>query len=410
MIKKISLILLVLFNVAFAQEGPRGIFIETHQFRVSDSTNTCYVSCKIPYDRLIFLKNGGGYHSAFNFAVEVTKNDTVVVRDNLDVDVVVDTYEETNAAQLFYEGLLSFDIPFGKYNLVPVVTNLNTQKSHRIQPITIDVSSDALLKPFIIDSRKYECAGDSLVALINFQESVPFSVDNYAMIIAAPKKTIEGISVEFRQKDSLKVTCEGKFVAEGKAGINKCGNRIVFTADNGHKPVDFFLFNDFSSKLSEGAAEVLVLTGKDSLKFPINVYWVDKPVSLYHHEFAIEILENIDSYKNVRKLLNEDEERYYEKLTEYWEKYDRNKATAFNEIMAEFYNRVDYSVEKFGTINNNGAKTDRGKIYVKFGPPDRTSRKYTGKDKIIEVWHYDKIKKEFYFADESGLGNFLLIK
>lgn len=77
--------------------------------------------------------------------------------------------------------------------------------------------------------------------------------------------------------------------------------------------------------------------------------------------------------------------------------------------MAEFYSRADYALENFaGITNQNGAKTDRGKIYIKFGKPDNIKRDYSQDEIVYELWTYTDIKKEFLFKDESGLGNYIL--
>ena len=78
--------------------------------------------------------------------------------------------------------------------------------------------------------------------------------------------------------------------------------------------------------------------------------------------------------------------------------------------MNEFYMRVDYAIVQYRTVSEvNGAATDRGKIYIKYGEPDDIERSYSDQGQILEIWKYRKFNKEFVFSDVSGLGNYSLI-
>ena len=51
------------------------------------------------------------------------------------------------------------------------------------------------------------------------------------------------------------------------------------------------------------------------------------------------------------------------KFNEFWRILDPTKDTKFNEAMAEYYTRVDYSFFNFRSLDqNDGTFTDRGKI------------------------------------------------
>jgi hypothetical protein len=70
---------------------------------------------------------------------------------------------------------------------------------------------------------------------------------------------------------------------------------------------------------------------------------------------------------------------------------------------------VDYAIKEFKSItNNNGAKTDRGMVYIKLGKPDKIERTSTLQGQVIEVWTYLKPQRSFSFIDKRGTGNFTL--
>src|ERR1051326_482878 len=68
------------------------------------------------------------------------------------------------------------------------------------------------------------------------------------------------------------------------------------------------------------------------------------------------------------KLLSNDEER--EKFIEHiWDMRDPTPGTVENEFRDEYYRRVMYANERF-SAGIRGSKTDRGRIYIVYGPPD----------------------------------------
>jgi hypothetical protein len=78
--------------------------------------------------------------------------------------------------------------------------------------------------------------------------------------------------------------------------------------------------------------------------------------------------------------------------------------------MAEYYQRCDYALENFGTLRQaNGIKTDRGKIYILYGPPAKTERLLTPGTPPKEIWYYDNLGMKFIFVDESRAGNYKLL-
>jgi GWxTD domain-containing protein len=87
--------------------------------------------------------------------------------------------------------------------------------------------------------------------------------------------------------------------------------------------------------------------------------WLDEDV--YHIISAEE--------KDVFKKLSTNEERD-QFIEQFWKRRDPDPKTPYNEFKEEHYRRVAYANEHF-TCGIPGWKTDRGMVYIKFGPPDR---------------------------------------
>lgn len=99
-------------------------------------------------------------------------------------------------------------------------------------------------------------------------------------------------------------------------------------------------------------------------------------------------------------------------LTKFWRDRDDDQVTPFNEYYAEYKQRVAVSNEQFRTAFRAGWRTDRGRVYILYGPPDYVDRKSNESDmKPHEIWRYDYIEGgvDFVFVDRSGFNNFELV-
>ncbi len=77
-----------------------------------------------------------------------------------------------------------------------------------------------------------------------------------------------------------------------------------------------------------------------------------------------------DEERSAFKTLANDEERE-QFITQFWLRRDPTPGTPENEFKTEHYRRIAYANEQFSpTTGLPGWKTDRGRIYITFGPPD----------------------------------------
>ena len=75
-----------------------------------------------------------------------------------------------------------------------------------------------------------------------------------------------------------------------------------------------------------------------------------------------------DQEKAAFERLNTDEERQHF-VEQFWARRDPTPGTVENEFKNEHYRRLAYAKQHFAS-NEPGWKTDRGRIYIRYGPPD----------------------------------------
>lgn len=148
----------------------------------------------------------------------------------------------------------------------------------------------------------------------------------------------------------------------------------------------------------------------DSARFKIR--WVDMPFSLSKPEYAIRALYPIATDETIDELLSGGREQQRLAIAQFWEKRDPTPGSRFNEAMNEYYRRVDYSFFNFKSIGqNDGTFTDRGKVYILYGPPADIAREMQPNAAPREVWLYrNQVRKRFVFVDESRAGEYRLVE
>jgi GWxTD domain-containing protein len=95
-----------------------------------------------------------------------------------------------------------------------------------------------------------------------------------------------------------------------------------------------------------------------------------------------------DEEKASFKRLTTDDERY-QFIESFWLRRDPSPDTIENETRYEHYRRIAYANARFPAAEP-GWKTDRGRIYITWGPPDQIEAHPSGDDKSgpFEIWIY----------------------
>ena len=392
------------------------LYSEINIFPLPAGHFICYYSFRIPYNRLVFIKTDSGYLAKFNLTVEV--NDTLgnfADRQIRQDEILVKSYSETDSDNEFYQGILIFKLPQMSYNFLPIFTDINSKDERRLRKIDIQLNSDkykSFLPPVIVNSLKEKCGGNDITVLTNYNGSVPFSSSKYDIIIPSVDTSITNPRVVIVADADTIYNSPLKEYSDFAPDLKICNNRVTFDKDAGPAlTTRNFIIKGISSTIPEGNLKFLFFTGdtaKPAVVHNKQCVWFDKPRSLIDPEFAIRILNYFSGKEEVDKLLSGKSKEYPKELTKYWKKYDPTPSTRFNELMSEYYSRVDYTAMHFTSLSGKrGFDTDRGKVYIQFGKPKKIERSSNDEGKVVETWFYDKDKK-FVFVDKQGTGDFPL--
>ena len=102
-------------------------------------------------------------------------------------------------------------------------------------------------------------------------------------------------------------------------------------------------------------------------------------------------------------------------LSSFWRSRDREPNPLVNNAYEQFYERLRIAQDRYREPGTNaGHKSDRGRVFLKYGPPANVDRNSFDQELIPhEIWTYEGIPGEgaalFVFADRFGSNQFMLI-
>ncbi|MDY0083424.1 MAG: GWxTD domain-containing protein [Ignavibacteriaceae bacterium] len=422
--KKLFIVTVLLTYSAFAQpdfNSSREIIqsgkyynSEIHFFPAGSSFNVFYIY-KISYSQLFFEKISDQFKAGISVNIEIKDSAGHVIDRGFDKqNVSVKDFDQSNSENLFINGLIKFNLPKGKYSFFPFISDLISKRERKLLPITVNISDSTLiLRPIVINPEKNHCSdGFEFYQIINNSSAVPFNQPLSSLIIPVTQNNITSLKYSIISAESTIVKDQtiDEIIFLNNA-ISICDKNAALYKSAEHDSIKYFIIRNFPSRLQEAPVKIEVTI--DSLNnykqnFDIDVIWIHKPRSLLDPEQAIKFLEIVESKEIVAELLSKKD--YAKTLNQYWKTKDPTPETDYNELMNEFYSRIDYCEMKFKPIGgNSGAKTDRGKVFIKYGAPDNIERSSNIDDKVVETWFYKQLKRSFIFIDNDGTGKFQLV-
>lgn len=94
----------------------------------------------------------------------------------------------------------------------------------------------------------------------------------------------------------------------------------------------------------------------------------------------------------------------------FWKSRDPTPDTEKNEFKDEYYEKVNFANQQYGSSIEPGWKTDMGRIYIKYGQPDEIEKHPFDIDsQPYEIWYYYQLGLKLVFIDKYGFGNYKLV-
>lgn len=141
-----------------------------------------------------------------------------------------------------------------------------------------------------------------------------------------------------------------------------------------------------------------------------DVVWIKKPVYLYHPDLAIRPMRYLLTEEQREEVKGMSYRRLAKWIDAYWEKNDPTPNTRYNELIEVYFKRVSETVRLFSNRHKEGWQTDRGRIYLLYGPPEKIeNRRYDTRMPHI-TWLYPSRGLSFTFVDRDKDKEFELLE
>jgi len=354
---------------------------------------------EIPYYSLQFVKEGDSYSAYYQASLSIRDKkgkdiEHIIWSDSIQVDLYSDTRSMMKNKKHFTE----FNVPIGnRYEVVGELQDLDTRKKGILRK-NIDLRSlgkkPSLLSPiFMLDlPGDWGFNKDKIPTRGYRVKEIGLGVD--LKISGFVDKGDYEINI-FLTNGTANDSLIQKFTGDGRSGYFSENIFIPSVKFNSLK-------NDFRISLFQGKKVDEQEISFSRYKPGISSYVDDVEVAIRQMRY---ILSN-DERKVLKARLKEDKEQLFYQL---WKERDPTPDTEHNELMEEYFQRVGYVNEHFSGWQP-GWETDRGMIYILFGPPDEIQRSNptAANSAIYQIWNYFKINKQFVFRDQNGFGDYRL--
>jgi len=167
---------------------------------------------------------------------------------------------------------------------------------------------------------------------------------------------------------------------------------------------DKLKFNKYNFVVEIGRGRKKVTKSKT-----FRVRWFGMSETITDLDKAVEYLRYIAPTKEMRKMESSKSELKRQLFTSFWKKRDPSPESETNELMIEYYKRIQYTNDNFASFQD-GWKADMGMVYILFGTPNDIERHpFNINQKPYEVWYYYDINRNFVFQDYNGFGDYKLV-
>lgn len=388
---------------------------------------------KLPLNHSFSAPEGAQFFTTLSINSEIFKgkvksnNEALmksVSRDAWADTVFANTFEETQSSNKYAAGILTTKLTPGYYNFILQLNIMQEQNDRSTQRQNIHIpkpgdtkTGEVYLIGEVHDEKNLKAE------LMNLNDNVPFGENFHALIRIPDYEQSASYQIEIRKasiqrRDTVTASevvhtqkiKDDQIYSNTRLDVLKSESpALVLTSKN--KGFTYILAEIPNEKFENSMYYLHLKKEGDSkvlAKQFFRSYWPDMPASLYNLDIAINMLRFIVNSAELEKLKQGNNREKEQKFRQFWDSKDPTPNTVYNELMAEYYRRIDYAFKTFGSPENPmGHESDQGKIYIKFGPPDSKERVYPTNGNVRELWKYDD--RTFVFEATTGFGDYVLI-
>jgi len=381
-----------------------------YSFRGEKNQNRVDVYLKLNNDMFTFIKTGEHFFARYLIVADFFDMETerMIVEKTWAESIQVPSYDETISKKIVHAKNYSLQLPAGNYMAMFRIIDQQTKQAFTLKrPVqSPGIASEQFSMSSLVLVAETSQNGDSTKKIFtpNFsgvlfeQTDVPrifFEIYNHdferRQVLAEYAIYAIGRDEELKMRYTKKISLDS---IKTEVFENILTNNLM----GGDYRLQLSLF---ASSPEESAL------AQASCSFGIRMTGLAAYIP--NLDEAISQLQYIANYKQIEHILGtENESEKLIRFNDFWKKRDPSPRTEINELMAEFYTRVNYANQHF-THYMKGWRTDMGMIYIKYGAPDFVERHpFRMNTRPYEVWEFHQHRRRFIFVDINGFGDYRL--
>ena len=348
---------------------------------------------------LAFAAEGNNERAAFTVLVVVHDSTSVVARAENEQVVMVASVKETTRSDesVVFQRFLA--IPPGQYTVSVTITDQGSTNTSSAQ-IAVTVprfTSPSLSSPTTVYRAVPRPRRDTLPDLIvNARSTLVFGRDSLAPIY------LEAYGLAAGAKIALTVV--------NVDGLPLRRDTVTLTRP---EPIAAAEFDLPISSIGLGRRMVLatVVGSNDTTRTPLWVT-VGEGMGIINFEEMLSYLRYFATSERLQALRDTPAGKKEAAWSAFWRETDPNPATAENEALRDYFERIQLANQQFREQGEAGWLTDRGKVFITIGDPDQVQgqngRSQTTTNGRSQYWVYVKHNVRLEFVDQSGTGRWRL--
>ena len=338
----------------------------------------------------------------------------------------VETFEETKSRFRHVQGLMQTEITPGSYHYSLQLSRGGSvrEQSSTLRNLTVQPADSISSRDMILLSGLQESGENYSAELLNFGSNVlygqdytllirmtnsDFSTDEVRFYLDIHRQAMPGDGEEWNLRQTIELN-DSHLIRIHDPHFFSGQENLGFSFQNSSDGVLYAAVEIPNSELENSRFRLSLM--RDDAEEPlatrtVNSQWLDMPVSLYNLDVAIDMMRFILSDTQMREMRSGSAAAREARFREFWQERDPTPETEFNELLAEYYRRIDHAFNRFTTFQNPGFDTDQGRAYIIYGPPVRTERRLPANAPAREIWEYPG--RTLIFEATTGFGDFRLI-
>ena len=397
------------FSQYFEESKYSGVGLPFFEFSLSRQFDSDFknarvlIFAQVVYDDLTFLKSDtSGYDAELEWLIAVySDEDKLIFSRTVNKTLNTKSYDETNSRDKYVDLKTEILLEKGEYQVLLRTVDLNTNKTAQ-RRIEIEI-------PDYYDE-------DVAIGDVMFLKSVQFDttgkIIDYDPILGNNFTVKKGefyiyFNVYSQVLDKL-AKINYRFInSNKKTEFDTTAVKLVKSNITSHLlKIDKDIFKDNTYNLE---IEVNIDNNSAEISKILTFYWKLVPNTTTDIDLALNQMVYILQPDSLSYFLDADLPAKQAFFKRFWDARDPNPDTNKNELMDEYFKRVNYANEHFSGLAMDGWLTDRGRIFIKFGPPDDIERHpFELETRPYEIWRYYSLRKVFLFQDYTGFGDYRL--